>query len=112
MLVGQGEALGSVQIRGGEVPVVAGRGLTALVRVSQVDLIERILTGRASAAYPPPTGAVVGFLRLRGPAATLGRIPVLAADLAPPREPSGRWWGRAVGAVARAVTAVVRGLFG
>jgi serine-type D-Ala-D-Ala carboxypeptidase (penicillin-binding protein 5/6) len=111
-LVGQGEALGSVQIRGGEVPVVAGRELTALVRVSEVDLIERILTGRRSAAYPPPTGAVVGFLRLRGPAATLGRIPVLAADLAPPREPSGRWWGRAAGAVARAVTAVVHGLFG
>jgi D-alanyl-D-alanine carboxypeptidase (penicillin-binding protein 5/6) len=111
-LVAEGEALGSVQIRGGDVPVVAGRGLTALVRVAEADLIERILTGRPSAAYPPPTGTVVGFLRLRGPAATLGRIPVLAADLAPPQEPSGTWWGRAAVAVARAVTAVVDGLLG
>ncbi|MDQ4107642.1 MAG: D-alanyl-D-alanine carboxypeptidase, partial [Actinomycetota bacterium] len=94
-ILGEGEALGSVRVRGGEVPVVAGTGLAALVRVRESSAIERILSVSRAAAYPPPTGSVVGTLRLRLAGQTLGRVPILVGDLEPPEEPAGSWWGRA-----------------
>jgi D-alanyl-D-alanine carboxypeptidase (penicillin-binding protein 5/6) len=108
-LVVEGEALGSVQVRGGEVPVVAGRGLDALVQVQENGAIERTLSVSPAAAYPPPSGSVVGTLRLSQLGENLGRVPVLVADLAPPSEPAGSWWGRAAGAVSGAVTSLVVG---
>jgi serine-type D-Ala-D-Ala carboxypeptidase (penicillin-binding protein 5/6) len=111
-LIEAGEPLGSMRVRGGDVPVVAGQEFAALVRVTEVDRIERTLSAFPRAAYPPPSGSVVGSLRVRLPGATLGRVPVLAADLPAPAEPSGSWWGRAAGAVAKAVTAAIDGLFG
>jgi serine-type D-Ala-D-Ala carboxypeptidase (penicillin-binding protein 5/6) len=109
-LVGEGEALGSVRVRGGEVPVVAGDGLDALVAVEGSDAIERILKTSPGAAYPPPSGSVVGSLRLTAAGATLGSVPIVAADLGVPEEPVGSWWSRAAGAVSGAVTAVVGAL--
>jgi serine-type D-Ala-D-Ala carboxypeptidase (penicillin-binding protein 5/6) len=106
-LVGEGEALGSVRVRGGEVPVVAGDGLDALVAVEASDAIERILKTSPGAAYPPPSGSVVGSLRLTAAGATLGSVPIVAADLGVPEEPGGSWWSRAAGAVSGAVTAFV-----
>lgn len=111
-LVEDGEPLGSLRVRGGEVPVVAGAGLTALVRTAPEARVERVLTTAPGAAYPPPPGSVVGSLRVTLTGTPLGRVPLFAADLPPPGEPSGSWWGRAAGAVARAVTSVVDGLFG
>ena len=111
-LVEEGEALGSVAVRGGEVPVVAGGRLTALVGVGAADAIERILSASPGAAYPPPSGSVVGTLRLTTSGAPVGRVPVLVADLEPPREPTGSWWERAAGALSEAVTAIVAGLLG
>ncbi|HEX5937751.1 MAG TPA: D-alanyl-D-alanine carboxypeptidase family protein [Actinomycetota bacterium] len=111
-LVDEGEALGSVRIRGGSVPVVAGERLDALVRVGQEAAIERLLRGVPSAAYPPPTGSVVGTLRLDLAGAPVGRVPVVAADLAPPEEPSGSWWSRAAAAVSGAVASVIGALTG
>ncbi len=111
-LVDEGEALGSVRVRGGEVPVVAGDRLTALVAVNAADATERILTVSPDAAYPPPSGSPVGTLRVRSAGATVGRVRIFVADLAPPPEPTGSWWGRATEALARAVTAVVAGLLG
>ena len=111
-LVEEGEALGSVRVRGGEVPVVAGERLTALVAVETGDATERILRVSPDAAYPPPSGSVVGTLRLRSSGAIVGTVRVLVADLAPPPEPRGTWWGRATEAVSRAVTAVVTGSLG
>ena len=111
-LVEEGEALGSVRIRGGEVPVVAGRGLEALVRVNELGAIERTIRASPSAAYPPPAGSLVGTLRLTASGTDLGRVPVLAAELEPPREPPGSWWTRTAAAVSGAVTAVVEGLLG
>ena len=111
-LVEEGEALGSARVRGGEVPVVAGGRLTALVAVDAADAFERILTVSPDAAYPPPSGSVVGTLRLRSSGATAGAVRVLVADLAPPPEPRGTWWGRATEAVSRAVTAVIAGSLG
>ena len=111
-LVEDGEALGSLRVRGGEVPVVAGERLTALVGIGAGDAIERILSASPAVAYPPPSGSIVGTLRLRSSGATVGAVTVLVADLAPPKEPTGSWWGRAAGALSGAVTAVVAGLLG
>jgi D-alanyl-D-alanine carboxypeptidase (penicillin-binding protein 5/6) len=111
-LVEEGEALGSVHVRGGEVPVVAGERMTALVGVGVGDAIERILGASPAVAYPPPTGSVVGTLRLTSSGVTVGKVTALVADLEPPPEPTGSWWGRAASAVSGAVTAVVAGLLG
>jgi D-alanyl-D-alanine carboxypeptidase (penicillin-binding protein 5/6) len=111
-LVEEGEALGSVRVRGGAVPVVAGERLTALVSVGAGDATERILDVSPDVAYPPPSGSVVGTLRLMSLGATVGSVAVLVADLEPPPEPTGTWWGRATKALSEAVTAVVSGLLG
>ncbi len=110
ILVEKGEPLGSVRVRGGEVPVVAGAGLDALVWVEVSGATERFLKTSPTAAYPPPTGSVVGTLRLTASGDTLGRVPIVAADLGIPEEPAGPWWGRAAEAVSGAVTAVVTAL--
>jgi D-alanyl-D-alanine carboxypeptidase (penicillin-binding protein 5/6) len=111
-LVEDGEALGSVSVRGGEVPVVAGERLSALVGLGAGDAIERILIASPAVAYPPPSGSVAGTMRLTSSGVTVGRVTVLVADLKPPQEPRGSWWGRAAGALSGAVTAVVAGLLG
>ena len=110
MLVEEGEPLGSVRVRGGEVPVVAGAGLDALVWVEASGATERFLKTSPAAAYPPPAGSVVGALRVTASGDTLGKVPIVAADLGVPEEPAGPWWGRAAEAVSGAVTAVVTAL--
>lgn len=111
-LVEAGEPLGSLAVRGGTVPVVAGEELAALVRTGDESRMERVITTSPGAAYPPPIGSVVGSLRVRGAGVTLGRVPVVVADLAAPAAPQAPWWARATGALARAVTAAIDGLFG
>jgi D-alanyl-D-alanine carboxypeptidase (penicillin-binding protein 5/6) len=111
-LVEEGQPLGSVAVRGGRVPVVAGKDLALLVRASEQGLVQRVLSTSASVAYPPPSGTVVGSVRVSVSGTILGRVPLLAGALAPPPAPSGPWWGRAAGAVAKAVTTAVGGLFG
>jgi serine-type D-Ala-D-Ala carboxypeptidase (penicillin-binding protein 5/6) len=111
-LVVEGEALGSLAVRGGTVPVVAGEALAVLVREGDEGRVERVLAASPSAGYPAPSGSVVGTVRLRGPTGVLGRVPALAADVAPPAAPSAPWWARAGSAFARAVTAAIDGLFG
>ncbi len=107
-----GESLGSVRVRGGEVPVVSGARLEALVRVRESRAIERIVSVSRAVAYPPPSGSVVGTLRVTLAGETLGRVQILVGDLEPPEEPAGSWWGRAAGAVSGAVASIVAGLFG
>jgi D-alanyl-D-alanine carboxypeptidase (penicillin-binding protein 5/6) len=111
-VVEEGEPLGSLRVRGGEVPVVAGEQLDALVGVEAGGAIERTLSASPGAAYPPPSGSVVGTLRVTSSGTSLGKVTVLVANLEPPPEPTGSWWGRATGAVSGAVTAVVAGLLG
>jgi serine-type D-Ala-D-Ala carboxypeptidase (penicillin-binding protein 5/6) len=111
-IVQEGEPLGSVRVRGGQVPVVAGRRLNALVRVREEGAIERILTASRGVAYPPPSGSNVGTLRVTLSGETLGRVPILVSDLAPPEAPTGSWWGRAAGAVSGALSSIVAGLLG
>jgi D-alanyl-D-alanine carboxypeptidase (penicillin-binding protein 5/6) len=109
-LVSEGASLGSLRIRGGIVPVVAGERLRALVRVSESGGIDRVVSASRSVVYPPASGAEVGTLRVTSGGATLGRVPVLAADLPPPEEPRGSWWARAVGAVSSALGGVIADL--
>ena len=111
-LVEQGEPLGSLVVRGGTVPVVAAEDLVGLLREGDDAAVERTIAASPGAAYPPPAGSVIGTIRLRGPTGALGRVPVLAADVAPPIAPPAPWWARAARAFARAVTAAVDGLFG
>lgn len=111
-LVEEGEALGSVRVRGGTVPVVAGHVFEALVRVHEGLAIERTLRASPEAAYPPPRGSPVGTLLLTMSGTTLGRVPILMADMEPPEEPAGSWWGRAACAVSGALTSIVTGLLG
>jgi D-alanyl-D-alanine carboxypeptidase (penicillin-binding protein 5/6) len=109
-LVSEGAPLGSVRVRGGTVPVLAAEELEALVHVQDAGAIERIVTASRSVAYPPASGAEVGTLRVTSGGTLLGQVPVLVADLPPPEEPRGSWWGRAVGAVSSALSSVITGL--
>jgi hypothetical protein len=108
-LVSEGAPLGSVRVRGGTVPVVAGEELEALVRVDAGG-VDRIVTAARSVAYPPASGSEVGTLRVTSGGAVLGQVPVLVADLPPPEEPRGSWWGRAVSAVSSALGGVIADL--
>jgi hypothetical protein len=83
-----------------------------LVRDGEEERVKRVLIPGPRAAYPAVPDSVVGTLRLKGPAGTLGRVPVLAVDVGPPHAPGGPWWARAGGALARAVTGAIDGLFG
>ena len=109
-LVSEGAPLGSVRVRGGTVPVVAGEELEALVRVQDTRELERIVTASRSVAYPPASGSEVGTLRVTSGGTVLGQVPVLVADLPPPEEPRGSWWRRAVGAVSSALGSVIADL--
>ena len=80
------------------------------MRVQDAGAVERIVTPSRSAAYPPASGSEVGTLRVTMGGAVLGQVPVLAADLPPPEEPRGSWWGRAVGAVSSALGSVIADL--
>lgn len=111
-LLGDGEALGSVSVRGGRVPVATARELVALVRAGDEGRIARSIVVRPDAAYPPPAGSVIGRIVLRGPAGPLGAVPVVVSDVPTPRAPEAPWWARAAGAFARALTAAIDGLFG
>ncbi|HEX6579938.1 MAG TPA: D-alanyl-D-alanine carboxypeptidase family protein [Actinomycetota bacterium] len=109
-LVSEGAQLGSVRVRGGTVPVVAGEELEALVREQDTGAVERIVTASRSVAYPPASGSEVGTLRVTSGGTLLGQVPLLVADLPPPEEPGGSWWGRAVGAVSSALGSVIADL--
>jgi hypothetical protein len=84
----------------------------ALVRSGDEGRIGRSIVVRPGAAYPPPVGSVVGRIVLRGPEGPLGAVPIVVADVPAPTPPRAPWWVRAAGALARALTAAVDGLFG
>jgi serine-type D-Ala-D-Ala carboxypeptidase (penicillin-binding protein 5/6) len=109
-LVTEGASLGSVRVRGGTVPVVAGGRLEALVPMRGSGEVERVLTVSPSVAFPPVSGSEVGTLRLTLAGVILGRVPLLVADMPPPHAPRGTWWSRASGALAGAVGGFVRDL--
>jgi serine-type D-Ala-D-Ala carboxypeptidase (penicillin-binding protein 5/6) len=111
-LVRQGASLGTVQVDGRPVGVAAGAGLDGLVPIET--RVRRTIAVDPAVRFPPGRGQVIGTLRLAVPGLTLGEVPLVVTDVAPPPplEDGGSWWSRAVGAVARAGGALVDAVFG
>jgi serine-type D-Ala-D-Ala carboxypeptidase (penicillin-binding protein 5/6) len=110
-VVEEREPLGTLVLRGGAVPVVAASDLVSLVPAGEEPSIERHLRPSPKAAYPPPSGANVGTLRVTVGGAVIGHVRVRVGELAPPRPPAMPWWARAAAAIAGGVAAAVGGLF-
>jgi len=109
-LIGAGESVGTVPIRGGTVPVIAGTDLEALVPVRDTgEPVERTIVD-PRAAFPPAPGEQVGILVVRSGASVLGRVPLVVPSVPPAPAASGPWWARAAGAVGGAVVDGIRAL--
>ena len=109
-LIGAGQPVGTVAIRGGTVPVVAGADLEALVPIRAVEEpADRTLVD-PRAAFPPAPGEQVGVLVVHGAAGVLGRVPLIVPSVPPAPATSGPWWARAAGAIGGAVVDGVRAL--
>jgi serine-type D-Ala-D-Ala carboxypeptidase (penicillin-binding protein 5/6) len=102
-LVDEGEELGTVRIRGGEVMVSAGEGLRALVPSAIGGEPERTVAVDPRAAFPPGPEERVGTLVLTLRGRVLGRVPAIVRSLPQPEPANGPWWARAAGSVARAL---------
>ncbi len=110
-LVSAGEPLGALRIDGREVPVAAGRSLSALVPAD--DEIARRLDLRPGVRFPPPPRSAVGTLTVSVPEMQVGRVPAIVVAVPPPPAPTGPgpWWRRAAGALFGAVGRIVGDLF-
>jgi serine-type D-Ala-D-Ala carboxypeptidase (penicillin-binding protein 5/6) len=108
----EGGDLGSVSIRGGTVPVVAGATLSALVPTSAIDLARIGLVVDPKAAFPPAPGERIGSVRVRVPGLTLGVVPLVVPAVPPPPPASGPWWARAASAVGRSFADAVGAIAG
>jgi D-alanyl-D-alanine carboxypeptidase (penicillin-binding protein 5/6) len=111
-LVRQGTSLGTVQVDGRPVGVAAGTGLDGLVPTNTP--VRRTVAVDPAVRFPPGRGQAIGTLTLGVPGLTLGEVPLVVTDVAPPPplEDGGSWWSRAVGSVARAGGSLVDALFG
>jgi len=108
-VVSAGEDLGSLAIRGGTVPVVAGTTLEALVPVEEGEVASRTV-GAADVAFPPARGDRVGTAVFAAGGPPIGTVPLLVASVPPPPAAPGPWWIRAPLAVGRAVAGAIGGL--
>jgi D-alanyl-D-alanine carboxypeptidase (penicillin-binding protein 5/6) len=109
-LVAAGDPLGSVAIRGGTVPVVAGADLDALVPVrADTEIQDRPMID-PRAAFPPAAGERIGLLVVHAGSEVLGRVPLVVPSVPPAPATSGPWWLRAAGAVGGAVIDGVQAL--
>ena len=104
-----GTSVGVVAIRGGTVPVVAGRDLTRLVPVRSVDRSEAVVVD-PHAAFPPAPRDRVATLVVRDGDTVLGGVPLLVPDVPPPPASEGPWWTRAGEAIGGAVVDAVEAL--
>ena len=108
-----GEAIGTVAIRGGAVPVTAGRAVTALVPTAQFDRVRRQVVVTPGAVFPPALGERVGAITLTVPGVSLGSSPLLVSEVPPPPATGDEpWWARAAGAVGDAIGDAIDGLVG
>jgi len=110
--VRKGDAVGTLPIRGGSVPVLAAAGIRRLVPTQALADAHVGLIADPDAAFPPAPGQRVGTLRVTIPGAMVGSVPLLAGALPPPEPGDAPWWARAAGAVGRAALDVVGGLTG
>ena len=108
-----GEAIGTVAIRGGAVPVAAERAVTALVPTAQTDHVRRQVVVSPDAVFPPALGERVGAIKVTVPGVSLGSSPLLVSEVPPPPATGdGPWWARAAGAVGDALGDAIDGLVG
>ena len=67
-----GEAIGTVAIRGGTVPVEAQRAITALVPTARLDHVQERVVVSPRAVFPPAAGERVGTFKITIPGVSLG----------------------------------------
>jgi serine-type D-Ala-D-Ala carboxypeptidase (penicillin-binding protein 5/6) len=108
-IVAAGTSAGVVAIRGGTVPVVAGRDLTRLVPILSIDRSETVVVD-PHAAFPPAPRDRVATLVVRDGDTVLGGVPLLVPDVPPPPASEGPWWARAGDAIGGAVVDAVEAL--
>jgi serine-type D-Ala-D-Ala carboxypeptidase (penicillin-binding protein 5/6) len=108
----EGDDLGSVAIRGGSVPVVAGATLSALIPTSAIDDAKTQLLVAPDAAFPPAPGERIGWVRVIAPGMTVGTVPLVVPVVPPPPPASGPWWVRAASAVGRSLADAVDAIAG
>jgi D-alanyl-D-alanine carboxypeptidase (penicillin-binding protein 5/6) len=109
-LVRRGEPLGSMRIRGGTVPVIAGDDLSLLVPTASLDEIDRRLVADPKAVFPPAPGATVGTLEVDAPGLPLGSVPAVVGAVPPAPGEDGPWWVRTAVTIGRALTEAYGGL--
>ena len=108
-----GEAIGTVAIRGGAVPVQAERAITALVPTVLRDRVRERVAVSPGAVFPPAAGERVGTITLTVPGVGLGSSPLLVSEVPPPPAAGDEpWWARAAGAVGRSFVEVLDGMIG
>ncbi len=108
-----GEAIGTVAIRGGTVPVEAAKTITALVPTAQLDRVQERVVVSPRAVFPPAVGERVAMFKITIPGVSLGSSPLLVSAVPPPPAAGDDpWWLRAADAVGRALGDVVEGLVG
>ncbi len=108
-----GQEMGIVPIRGGAVPVAAGRELAGLIPVDAVERAKRRIVISPNAVFPPVAGERVGTIKVTIPGLTVGAVPAVVAEVpAPPPAGDAPWWARAAGAVSGGVADALGGFFG
>ena len=108
-LVAEGEDLGIVAIRGGQVPVQTAAELTRLVPSSDA-IVQRRIVVDPRAAFPPAPGDRVGTLRVLVDGRPVGAVGMVVRLVPDPEADGGPWWASSVGAVARAVAGAATSL--
>ncbi len=111
-LASEGGDEGTLAIRGGAVPVVAGAELSALVPTASIDHLRERISADPRAAFPPIPGSRVGTLVVSIPGHTIGSVPLIVSAVPPPPASSGPWWARAGISLGRSIVGAVRGLSG
>lgn len=104
------EAIGTVAIKGGAVPVQAADSIIALVPTAQLGRVERRVVISSKAVFPPAPGERIGTLKVTAPGMSLGTSPLTVSSVPPPPPTGGDpWWLRAADAVGRALGDAIDG---
>jgi D-alanyl-D-alanine carboxypeptidase (penicillin-binding protein 5/6) len=113
VFVRAGEAIGTVAIRGGTVPVEADRSISALVPTTHLDRVREHVVVAPSAVFPPSPRERVGTMRVTVPGVHLGSSPLVVSEVPPPPAAGNDpWWARTADALGRAVGDAITGLMG
>ena len=110
ILASDGGDEGTLAIRGGAVPVVAGAELTALIPTASIDHLRQRISAYPHAAFPPAPGSRVGTLVVSIPGLTIGSVPLIVSVVPPPSASSGPWWARAGISIGRSISGAIRAI--